>query len=255
MRRNAGDCEDGGAVDGDTGDADPLLEDLEPDDELDTAAGMELAGMPAEEHGQVAILGRGLPLQFDNVADVLEFGFGRTVAFAAETTEDEPCFFFAADFDEPSRGFGHSPYDKEEEDEGNDLESNREAPDEGGIDLAVEGGSVFDPVRDDDAENVEGKFDGHKLAAGCVAGGFGGPDGGNGVQDASSDAVEDTGAKHPLGVLGGALEGGADDSPDGSYGDGLDTTVPIAEPAAEESAEESAGEIVHCNLESQLADE
>ena len=131
MRRDTGDCEDCRPIDGDTGDADPFLEDLEPDDELDTATGVQLAGLPAEEHGQVAVLARSLPLQFDDVADVLKLSFGRTVTFAAETTEYESGFFLAPDFDKPARGFGHSPYDEEEEDEGHDLKSDWEAPDEG----------------------------------------------------------------------------------------------------------------------------
>ena len=236
MWRDTGDCEDVGPVDCDTGDADPFLEDLEPDDELNAATGVELAGLPAEEHGQVATLARGLALQLDDVADVLEFSFGRTVTFAAETTEYESGFFLAPDFNKPARGFGHSPYNEKEEDEGHDLESDREAPDEGGIDLAVEGGAVFDPISDDDAENVEGELDRDELAAGCVAGSLGGPDGGDGVQDACSDTVQGTGAEHPFGVLGGALKSGADNSPQGGYGDGLDTTVSIAKPSAEEGA-------------------
>lgn len=142
---------------------------------------MELAGAPAEEHGQIAVLARGLPLQLDNVTNVLELGFRRTVTFAAETTEYKSGFFIASDFDEPAWGFGHRPYDEEEEDEGHDLESDWETPDEGGIYLPVEGGTVFDPVSGDDAENVEGEFNRDKLAAGCVAGRFGGPDRGDGV--------------------------------------------------------------------------
>ena len=84
----------------------------------------------------------------------------------------------------------------------------------------IEGSSILDPVSDDDAENVEGEFDGDELAAGCVASGFGRPDWGDGVQDTGPDTVQDTSAKHPVGVLGGALKGGADDSPNGGYGNG-----------------------------------
>ena len=142
---------------------------------------MELAGAPAEEHGQVAVLARGLSFELDDVTDVLEFGFCRAITFAAETAKDVSGFFLAAHFDEPARGFGHCPHDEEEENEGHDLESDWEAPDERGIYLSVERGAVFNPVSDDDTENVESKFDGHELATGCVAGGFGGPNGGDGV--------------------------------------------------------------------------
>ena len=40
VRRDAGDCEDGGPVNGDAGDTDPFLENLEPDDQLDPATGV-----------------------------------------------------------------------------------------------------------------------------------------------------------------------------------------------------------------------
>ena len=255
FRRNAGDGEDGGAVDGDAGNADPFLQNLQPNDELDAAAGVELARVPAEEHCQVAALARGLALQLDDVADVLELGLGGAVPFAAEAAEDVAGLFLAADFHEPAGRFGHGPNDEEEEDEGHDLEGDGEAPNEGGVDLPVEGGAVFNPVGDDDAENVEGEFDGDELAARGVAGGFGGPDGSDGVEDAGSDTVQDAGAEHPLGVLSGALQGGADDGPQGSYGYGLDTTVSIAEPASEECAEEGAGEVVDCDLESYMSTE
>ena len=112
----------------------------------------------------------------------------------------------------------------------------------------VKRGAVFDPVSDDDTENVEGEFNRNELSAGCVAGGLRGPDRSDGVQDASSNAVQDTGAKHPVGVLGGALEGGADDSPYGGDGNGLDTTISITEPPSQEGAEECAGEVVDCDL-------
>lgn len=213
MRRDTSDCEDGRPIDCDTGDADPLLENLEPDDELDAATGVELARAPAEKHGQVAILARGLPLQLDNVADILKFSFRRTVTFTAETAKYESGFFLTPDFDEPSRGLGHSPYDEEEEDEGYDLESNGEAPDEGGYFLPVERGAVFNPVSDDDTENVESEFDRDELTARCVAGGFGGPDRGDGIKNAGPDTVEGPGAEHPFSVLGGALESGTNDGP------------------------------------------
>ncbi len=180
--------------------------------------------------------------------DILELGFGGTITFAAETTEDEAGLFLAADFDEPAGGFGHGPYDEEEKDEGHDLEGNWEAPDEGRVFVTVEGGAVFDPVSDDDAKNVEGEFDRDELAAGCVTGCFGGPDWGDGVENTGSDAVEGTGAEHPLGVLGGALERGADNSPQSGYSYGLYTTVSITKPTSEECTEEGAGEVVHCDL-------
>ena len=215
---------------------------------------MQLARVPAEKHGQVAILGRSLPLQLDNVANILKFGFGRTVTFTAKTAENKSSFLFPPDFDEPARGFGHGPNDDEEEDKGHDLESDGEAPDERRVYLPVKGSAVFNPVSDNDTEDVEGEFDGDKLAAGCVAGGFSGPDGGDGVKNACSDSVQNTGAEHPLGILSRTLESGADDSPYGGDRDGLDTAISIAKPSAEEGAKEGAWQVVDCDLRSRTSD-
>ena len=88
-----------------------------------------------------------------------------------------------------------------------------------------------------------------------MAGGFSGPDRGDGIQNSSSDTIECPSAKHPFSVLGGALEGSADDRPQGGHGNGLDSTISIAEPASEEGPEEGAGEIVHCDLEPHMLDE
>ena len=88
-----------------------------------------------------------------------------------------------------------------------------------------------------------------------MTGGFSSPDRSDGVQGSCSDTVESTGAKHPFGVLGGALKSSADDRPQGGHGDGLDTTISIAEPASKEGPEEGAGKVVHCDLESHMLDE
>ena len=120
------------------------------------------------------------------------------------------------------------------------MESDGEAPDERRVYLPVKGSTVFNPISDNDTEDVEGEFDRDELAAGCVAGGFSGPDGGDGVKNARSDTVQNTGAEHPLGVLGRTLESGADDSPYGGDRDGLDTAISIAKPSAKEGTEECA---------------
>ena len=79
--------------------------------------------------------------------------------------------------------------------------------------MAVEGGAIFDPVSDDNPKNVESELDRDELTARCVAGGFGSPDGSDGVKYAGSNTVEGPSAEHPFGVLCGALESGANDSP------------------------------------------
>ena len=137
-RTDSRNLEDLGPVDGDTGDTDPLLENLQPDDELDAAAGMEFARLETEEHGEVTALTGGLALELDNVADVLELGLGETVVLAAESAEDEAALLLAPDLDEPARGFRHGVDDGEEEEQGHDLEGDGEAPDEGGVLLGIE---------------------------------------------------------------------------------------------------------------------
>lgn len=239
------------AVDGDTGDTDPFLQNLEPDDELDAAAGVKLAGADAEEHVEVALLVGGLVFEVADGDDVLQLGLGGDAVLAlvaAKAAEDKAGFLLAAGLDEPTGRLRHEPDEAEEEDERQDLECDGEAPDEGGVGVVVLGGAELEPVGDDDTEDVEGELEGDKLAAGGVGGGLGGPDGGDGVEDAGTDAVEDAGAEHPVGVHGGRLQGSSEDAPDAGTADGGDAAVAVAEPAAEEAAEESSGEVVDGDL-------
>ena len=81
-----------------------------------------------------------------------------------------------------------------------------------------------------------------------MTGGLGSPDGCNGVQDACAHAIEDTGAEHPVGVLGRALQCGANDSPHGGQCDGIDSSELVTKPATDERTDESAGEIIDRDL-------
>ena len=102
---NTSGTEDGRGEDGHTGDTDPLLHNLEPDDELDATAGVKLAGANAEEHGKVRLGLGGLTFELGDVADVLEFSLGLADIFTSLTTkssEDVTGLFFAADLDEPT---------------------------------------------------------------------------------------------------------------------------------------------------------
>lgn len=271
------------SVDGDARDTNPLLQDLEPDDELHAAASMQLAGADAEEHLDVPLLLGSVVLEVLDADDVLELGLGGGAVLAlgaAEALEDEARLVLAADLDEPAGGLGHEPDDDEEDDEREDLEGDGEAPDEGGLGVVVLGGAAavsddcqlmyirdtllsrsgdmggkgglrdvqFQPVGDDDAKDVEGKLECDKLAARGVGGRLGGPDGGDGVEDAGADAVEDARAEHPVCVLRGGLQGGGEDAPDAGEADGGDAAVAVAHPAAEEAAGEGAGEVVDCDL-------
>lgn len=83
--------EDRGGVNCDTSDTNPFLHNLEPDNELDTATGVELAGADTEQHSVVGLTAGSLALQFSDVADILELGLGFAhvlANFTAETSKD-----------------------------------------------------------------------------------------------------------------------------------------------------------------------
>ena len=130
---DTGDTEDSGRIDSYTSDTNPLLHDLKPHHEFDTTTDMELAAADAEKHVEIGLTGRGLAFEFGNVADILELRFGFTkigTSLTTKTTENVAGFFFAANLDEPTRGFGKGPDDGEEEEKRNDLESDGKSPDE-----------------------------------------------------------------------------------------------------------------------------
>ena len=128
-----GDTEDGGSVDGHAGDANPFLHDLEPDDELDTAAGVKLTGADAEKHGEVGVvLGCGT-FKLGNVLDVLELGFGSTdilTSFTTKASENVASFVVPAHLDKISRRFGEEPHRGSKNKERDDLECDGEPPGE-----------------------------------------------------------------------------------------------------------------------------
>lgn len=70
-----------------------------------------------------------------NIDDVVVFGFGLElagVAVATQAVEYVLGFFEAANFGEPAGRFGEEVADYEEEEEGEDLEGDGEAPCEAG---------------------------------------------------------------------------------------------------------------------------
>ena len=89
-----------------TGNTDPLLHDLEPNDQLNTTASVKLARADTKEHGNVRLALGGLAFELSDVTDVLEFGLGFAHIFtslAAESTKDITGLFLATDLDEPTR--------------------------------------------------------------------------------------------------------------------------------------------------------
>lgn len=97
---------------------------------------------------------------------------------------------------------------------------------------------LFDPVSDDNAENIQCKLDGDELTSGCMLSCFGGPNWNDGVENAGTPAVDETSADHPGGVHSSGLKRSADDSPSSSKSDRLDTAIAITEGTTDETAHE-----------------
>lgn len=103
---NTSSTEDSRSEDGHASNTYPLLHDLEPDNELYTTASVELARADTEKHRDVRLALGSLTLEFSDVADVLEFGFGLAsifTCFTTETSENIASLFFTANLDEPTR--------------------------------------------------------------------------------------------------------------------------------------------------------
>jgi len=115
---NAGCSEDGWGEDSHTSNTDPLLHDLEPDNELYTTTSVELARADTEKHGNVRLALGGLKFEFSDVTDVLELSFGLAnifTSFTTETSKNVASLFFAANLNEPTGGLGKEPTDCEQE--------------------------------------------------------------------------------------------------------------------------------------------
>lgn len=215
------------------------MHDLQPYDELNTATGMKLTTANAEEHSIVRLTAGSLALQLSDIADILEFSlcFAHILAsFTTETSKDVAGFLFTANLGQPSGRFWEEKANAEEKDERRNLEGDWEPPDKGRTALVV-GAGIFEPISNDDTKDVEGEFDSDELTSGCVVGGFGSPDRNDGVEDTSSPAVDETGKNHPGVVHGRALEGSADDSPESSECDCLDTSIFITKPTTNETTD------------------
>ena len=88
-------------------------------------------GHNVPRHVEITVQLTGLLLQFGDIADILEFGFGQIIvsSFATKPTKYVASFVFAANFDKPSRRLGEEPDNNKEEDQWNNLEGDRETPD------------------------------------------------------------------------------------------------------------------------------
>ena len=162
---------------GDTSNSNPLLHNLEPDDQLNAASGVKLARANAEQHVEIRAGFGTLTLEFCDVANVLEFGlsFAKVFTiFTTETAEDVASFLLTTNLDEPTRRFGEKPDDDEEDDKQEDLESNWESPSKAGLAALIEiaatasvisemhktnrvwlKNSLFEPVSNGDTRYIE----------------------------------------------------------------------------------------------------
>lgn len=90
------------AIDGDASNADPLLQNLKPDNQLHAATCMELAGADAEEHAEVALLLGSFLLEISNADDILKLCLGVLIIIslcATEPLQDETSLIFSTDLD------------------------------------------------------------------------------------------------------------------------------------------------------------
>ena len=140
---------------GDTSNTNPLLENLKPHDQLHTTTNMERSRRAASNslghniprHVEITIQLAALLLQFGDIADILELGFGQIIvsSFATKSAKNIASFVFATDFDEPTRRLGEEPDNDEEEDQWKNLEGDGETPDEWTVAAArVRASTVFD---------------------------------------------------------------------------------------------------------------
>ena len=70
-----------------------------------------------------------------------------------------------------------------------------------------------------------------------MIGSFGGPDRDNSVENTSAPTVDETGKDHPSVIHGRALKGSANDSPESSECDCLDTSISITKPASNKTTD------------------
>ena len=140
---------------GDTSNTNPLLENLKPHDKLHTTTNMERSRRAASNslghniprHMEITVQLAGLLLQFGDIANILEFGFGQIIvsSFATKPAKNIASFVFATDFDKPTGRLREEPDNDEEEDQWNNLEGDGESPDEWTVATArIRASTVFD---------------------------------------------------------------------------------------------------------------
>lgn len=111
------------------------------------------------------------------------------------------------------------------------------------------------PVGQDNTKDVQCKLNGNKLSTRCMLGGLRGPDRNDGVQNTSTDTVNEARynrqfgiplanvfsvltADHPFMILGRALQTRTQDSPSGAHSYGLDSSHAISQPATNQTTDQ-----------------
>ena len=140
---------------GHTSNTNPLLENLKPHDQLHTTTNMERSRRAASNslghniprHVEITVQLAGLLLQFGDIANILELGFGQIVvsSFATKPAKNIASFVFAPNLDKPTGRLGEEPDNDEEKDQWKNLEGDRETPDEWTVATArIRASTVFD---------------------------------------------------------------------------------------------------------------
>ena len=109
----------------------PFLHDLQPDDELYAAAGVQLSTSDSEKHREIGVRACRLTLVNYNVLDVLELCFGpdSIISFAtSQAAEDVSGFLVSSSFCQPTRTLWEEPADTEQHQKWYDLEGDWESP-------------------------------------------------------------------------------------------------------------------------------
>ena len=196
LRVSVGDTsstENGRSENCDTSDTNPLLHDLKPDDKLHTTAGVKFAGSDTEEHVEIRLPRGRLALKLSDVADILKFSLSSAeilTALASKTSEDVAGFLLPADFDQPTGGFREEPYDGQEYKQKEYLEGDGESPGEGSRPVLVFAATKFNPVGDNDTEDVQCEFYRDELATARMFGCFSRPNWNDGIEHTSTPAID-----------------------------------------------------------------
>jgi hypothetical protein len=84
-----------------TSDTDPLLHDLQPDDQLYATTGVQFTAAYTEQHRIIGVRACRLALVNDTILDILELCFspdGISSFATAQAAEDVACFFVSSNF-------------------------------------------------------------------------------------------------------------------------------------------------------------